>query len=389
MFNRQFQKFCDAFFVAIGLFCFGLPFSTATAESVSVRATFEVPYETGIFSDKPSNEFRQAALTKAKAEVWKAYQAKLDSSRQGDVERNRSAIETRLDDLVTNLNMLDEQVLVDAKRVRYTVRASVNSGLLITLLNSSSSQSAGGSLGSQFGFLFIPRKQAEAESFDPNVSKTAKAIQAGSTKRVSKDQVTELEGGLSEQTLEGVEKKSALQVSKSGSVKRKSQAVTWEVTESKGVVTEVSKVLTEAGFRPASFDKIMSECSDTEVDELIESVTQSKTLNFNRTNNKAVREALQECGIRFFSLGFLDVDSIEPDSQSGGWKVRVAVNVRVSDYGPVWSGAQRIPSDVASIQEFSNGLGRTEEDARDNALREAGRKAALILSSQLRAQGLN
>ena len=160
MFNRQFQKFCDAFFVAIGLFCFGLPFSTATAESVSVRATFEVPYETGIFSDKPSNEFRQTALTKAKAEVWKAYQAKLDSSRQGDVERNRSAIETRLDDLVTNLNMLDEQVLVDAKRVRYTVRASVNSGLLITLLNSSSSQSAGGSLGSQFGFLFIPRKQA-------------------------------------------------------------------------------------------------------------------------------------------------------------------------------------------------------------------------------------
>jgi hypothetical protein len=111
-------------------------------------------------------------------------------------------------------------------------------------------------------------------------------------------------------------------------------------------------------------------------------------MNFTRNNLKAVSAALKECKVRFFGVGYLDIDSIQRDEQTGGWLVRVAVNVNVRDYGAVHSGERRVAATVATVQESSSGIGRTQEAARDSALQAAGRQAATIVASQLRAKGL-
>ena len=65
------------------------------AYAASVRVTFDVPYESGWFSNKPSDEFRQKAMGQAKLEVWKSYQGRLDSSKLAEIEKSRSSIEAR------------------------------------------------------------------------------------------------------------------------------------------------------------------------------------------------------------------------------------------------------------------------------------------------------
>jgi hypothetical protein len=315
------------------------------------------------------------------------YQSKLDRSKLQELERNRTEIEARLSDLVTNLTVVDEQVVKDSRIVKYTVRATVNTSLLETLLQSSSgvAQSGGGSL---VGFLFVPRRQAETKEFDATVTKTVRATAAQSTENVNSDEVSETGGGVEERTTQGTEARTALRTTTSGSTTRRAAQSTWEIVEAIGVDAEVNKVLTESGYEAATFDDILSECGKGSADDIISDLVNSQTMNFGRDNNRIVNEALKECEVRFFGVGFLTIDSIQQDNQSGGWMVRVAVNVNVRDYGPVHAGERRVAATVATVQETSSGLGRTQESATDSALQDAGRKAATIISSQLRSKGL-
>lgn len=357
------------------------------ASAASVRASYDVPYETGLFGNTPSADFKSKALDTGRLEVWKVYQSRLDSSKLQELERNRAAVEARLPDIVTNLNILDEQVIKDSRIVKYTVRATINTTFLETLLQGASgvAESGGGSL---VGFLFVPRRQAETKVFDATVTTTVRATAAESTENVISDEIGETGAGIEERTTQGTEARAALRTTTSGSTTRRAAQSTWEIVEAIGVDAEVNKVLTESGYEAATFDDILAECGQGEADDIISDLVNSQTMNFGRDNNRIVGEALRECEVRFFGVGFLTIDSIERDNQTGGWMVRVAVNVNVRDYGPVHAGERRVAATVATVQESSSGLGRTQESATDSALQDAGRKAASIISSQLRSKGL-
>lgn len=374
-------------FLVLSVFCLALIFP-GVANASSVRASFDIPYDAGIFSSEPSAEFKSKALDRGRLEVWRAYQVKLDSTKIVDIERNKASIEARLGDIVTNLSIIDERVVKDSRIVKYTVRGTVNTILLDTLL-----QAAGGGVtasggGSLFGFLFVPRMQAETEELDATVTKAAKATAAKSRESVTSDQVKEVDGGVEERTIEGAEVKTGAKVTTSGSATRRAAQSSWTAVEAKGVDAEVNKVLTESGFESSSFNDILAECGEGSADGLIDELVNSKTMNFTRNNFKTVSAALKECKVRFFGVGYLDIDSIQKDDQTGGWLVRVSVNVNVRDYGAVHSGDKRVATTVATVQESTSGIGRTQEAARDSALQAAGRQAATIVASQLRSKGL-
>lgn len=371
------------------LFFLGLMliFFAQTAWAASLRVSFDMPYESGLFSKSPTPEFKARALDRAKLEIWKAYQVRLDSSKMKDVERNRPALEARLNDIVIDLSVLEEQVIQDARMVKYTVRATVNATLVDTLLSSAIGSAPSGK-GSTFGFLFVPRQQSETKEFDASVTKGTQATVATQRSTVSSDQVREVEGGVEEKSMDGTEKRVGVKATTSGSVTRKAAESTWVVVESKGVDAEVTKILTENGFESSPFGDVLAQCGKGSADDLIADLVSSRTMNFNRENIRTVNDALKECEVRYFGVGFLDIDSIQRDNQTGGWMVRVAVNVNVRDYGPVFSGERRIAGTVATVQETSSGIGRTQESARDSALQEAGRRAATVVMSQMRAKGL-
>ena len=120
--------------------CFFWLFALVNAvDAASIKTSFDAPYETGIFSSSPSADFKSKALERGRAEIWKAYQTKLDSTKLADIEKNKVTIEARLSDIITNVLVIDEQVVKDSRIVRYTVRGTINTTLVDTLL-----QAAGG-----------------------------------------------------------------------------------------------------------------------------------------------------------------------------------------------------------------------------------------------------
>jgi hypothetical protein len=139
------------FFVFAFLF-----FALTAAHSASIRVTFEVGFESGFFSEKPTDESRKKMLPTARMEVWKSYIGRQDSALIDIAEKNKELIYKRLEDIVTGLEFVDEQVDKTAKRMKITVRATVNDNTLNSVIASASGASATGQ-GSAFGFLIIPR----------------------------------------------------------------------------------------------------------------------------------------------------------------------------------------------------------------------------------------
>ena len=361
-------------------------FLSVSTHAASVRVTFDIGYESGLFSSKPDAEFRAKALKQAELEVWKVYQGRMDSSKISDVERHRAVIESRLNDFITNLEIIDESVDESNKRVKYTVRAQVNDTLVGSIIMQASGGAKPSGSGSVFAFLFVPRMQSETTEFDASVSKTAKVTAAKQVKSVSKDSVAEIEGGVSEKSVEGQEVKAGVNAKTSGETTRKAQETSWVIVEAKGVNAEVNKVLTESGFESTSADDMFAaDCAEAESSsqELVDDMMSRSNLTFTKKTSRMLSQTLRSCEAKFFGVGYMDIDSIQKDDQSGGWRVRVSVNVEVKDY------SSKLPRTVATVQEASASIGVSQDSARDKALKDAGRRVAEIIVSQMRAKGLN
>jgi hypothetical protein len=358
---------------------------TGFASAASLRVSVEVGYETGWFSDKPNDETRRRVLPMVKQEIWKNYVGRQDTSTITMVERNRDAFIRRLDDIVTNIEFLDEQVLKDARRLRITVRATVNDNIVNAVIANNSNAVASGQ-GSQFGFLILPRLQSEAKSFDATVSKKATATTKMVNESISADQVKETEGGASERNISGDKVSMTASAKTSGSTVRKSQQAKWRLGNSKNVNASVVKYLSEAGYEPSSYDDIASdpECAaSVKLRDAQQDFMASETAEISGDVRFGVFSAARKCDYKFFAIGTMDIDSIEADRNSGGVRVRVAVNIQVHDIN-----RPRNPVGVSVGPVFFDGVDRQEDGAIDQALSKSAKEASQIIVNQMRAKGL-
>jgi hypothetical protein len=355
------------------------------AVAASLRLTVEVPYESGWFSDKPNEETRRRILPAVKQEIWKNYVGRQDSSTITMVERNRDAFNRRLDDIVTDIQFIEEQVNKDTRRLRITVRATVNDNIVSAVIAGGSNSAATGQ-GSQFGFLILPRLQIEAKGFDATVSKKASATTKLVTERISADQVKESEGGASERNIEGDKVSMTASAKTSGSTVRKSQQVKWKLGDSKNLNASVSKYLTEAGYEPSLYDDIASDpqCAATvKSKEVEQNFLASDSAQIEGDVRFAVFSAARKCDYKFFAIGTMDIDSIEADRDSGGVRVRVEVNIMVHDIQ-----RPRNPTVVSVGPIFIDDVDRLQEGAISKALVKSSKEATQIIVNQMRAQGL-
>ena len=363
---------------------FGVLLSVATlgsAIAASVRTTFEVSYESGFFSDSPNEETRKKVLPAARAEVWKSYVGKQDTSLIRAIEGKREELQKRLDEIVTNVEFIDEQVDKDSKKIRFTVRAVVNDNLVSTLVTSGGAASGAGS---SFGFLILPRIQTEAKSFDATVRKKATATTSLVQENIEAEQVKEAEGGASERGVKGDQVTMTASAKTSGSTTRKAQKVKWGLGDAKDVDANISKYLTESGYEPSAYADVAAECGSVKTAEVRADLLASETAELSDDVRKEVFKAMRECEQRFFAIGTLDFDSIEQDRNSGGVRARASVNVQVYEL------SKRIPRKVASVGPVDYyGVGPREDGARSDALKQAAKEAAQQIVNQLRAKSLN
>ena len=359
----------------------GFLFAASTGFAASVRTTFEVGYETGFFSDSPNEETRKKVLPTARAEIWKSYVGKQDTSLIRAIEGKREELQKRLDEIVTNIEFIDEQVYKGSKKIRFTVRAVVNDNLVSTLVTSGGGASGAGS---SFGFLILPRIQTEARSFDATVKKKASATTSLVTENVDAEQVKEADGGASERVVKGDQVTMTASAKTSGSTTRKAQKVKWGLGDAKDVDANISKYLTESGYEPSSYAYVAAECGSVKTAEVRADLLASETAELSDEVRKEVFKAMRDCEQRFFAIGTLDFDSIEQDRNSGGVRARASVNVQVYEL------SKRIPRRVASVGPVDYyGVGPREDGARSDALKQAAKEAAQQIVNQLRAKNLN
>lgn len=355
--------------------------SATTALAASVRTTFEVGYESGFFSDTPNEETRQKVLPAARAEIWKSYVGRQDTSLIRMIEGKRDDLQKRLEEIVTNIEFIDEQVDKDSKKMRFTVRAVVNDNLVTTLVSSGGAASGSGSA---FGFLILPRIQAEAKSFDATVKKKATATTSLVSEKIEAEQVKEAEGGASERGVKGDQVTMTASAKTSGSTTRKAQKVKWGLGDAKDVDASISKYLTESGYEPSAYADVAAECGSVKTAEVRADLLASETAELSDDVRKLVFKAMRDCEQRFFAIGTLDFDSIEQDRNSGGVRARASVNVQVYEL------SKRIPRKVASVGPVDYyGVGPREDGARSDALKQAAKEAAIQIVNQLRAKSLN
>lgn len=362
---------------------------TGTAYAASIRVDFDMPYKKGFFKKEPNDKFRAQAMERALSEIWKKYQARLDSTKLSDIEKSREQIESRIPDFISDLKILEEKVDTKALIVSYSVRGNVNDTLVSTIISELSGDSAASGDGSSFAFLFVARRQGSVTEFEAEISRRAKARGAVQKKtlKTTEDTVSESEEGDGTVEMEaesqGEEVNVGAEIESSGSVTRKADEASWIPIESKGVDAEVNKVLTEAGYEVTPADDLL-ECADSDYtsEDLVTDIMSQSNFRFSKEARGVISDAIKECEVQFFALGYMDVDSIMQDEQSGGWQARVSVNVTVKYY------KRRLPKTVATVQESVRQTGVTQDEARDKALREAGRAAAAIIASQMRSKGL-
>jgi hypothetical protein len=354
---------------------------TSTAIAASVRTTFEIGYESGFFSDSPNAETRKKITPTAKQEIWKSYVGRQDTSAIRMIESKKDEIQKRLDEFVTNLEFIDEQVDKSARKMRFTVRAVVNDNLVTTLLSSGGAKSGEGS---SFGFLILPRIQAEAKSFDATVVKKASATTSLVSEKIEAEQIKESEGGASERAIQGDQVTMKASAKTSGSTTRKAQKVKWSVGDAKDVYANISKYLTEAGYEPSAYADVAAECGSVKTNDVRADLLASDTAELSDDVRKMVFDAMRKCEQKFFAIGTLDFDSIEQDRNSGGVRARAAVNVQVYEL------SRRIPRKVASVGPVDYyGVGPREDGARSEALKQASKEAAILIVNQLRSKNLN
>lgn len=357
-----------------------LMMSTA-AYAASVRTTFEINYESGFFSDTPNEETRKKIAPTAKQEIWKSYVGRQDTSSIRLIESKKDEVQKRIDDFVTNLEFLDEQIDKSAKKMRFTVRGTVNDNMVATLLSSGGAKSGEGSA---FGFLVLPRIQAEAKSFDAKVVKKASATTSMVTEKLETEQVKETDGGASERGIQGDQVSMKASAKTSGSTTRKSQKVKWALGDAKDVDANISKVLTEAGYEPAAYADVAADCGSVKTNEVRADLLASDTAELSDDVRKLVNDAMRKCEQRFFAVGTLDFDSIEQDRNSGGVRARASVNIKVYDL------SRRPPRTVAAVGPVDYyGVGPREDGARSEALKQAAREAAQQIVNQMRSKNLN
>ena len=360
--------------VLLGIFFFSLNM----AYSASIRVTFDVGFDSGFFSEKPTDESRKKMLPLARMEVWKTYIARQDSALIDIAEKNKETINKRMEDIVTSLEFVDEQIDKNSKRMKITVRATVNDNILNGIIAGASGEVATGQ-GSPFGFLIIPRLQSEATTFDATVKKKASSTAQIKEEKLSAEQVKETDDGSSERNVDGTKVTTTASAKTSGSVKRKAQEAKWVLGDAKDVDASISKYLTEAGFEPSPYANIRSKCKTVKTDEARSDVLSSPSSELSDEVKEAVLDAGEKCKLMLFAIGTLDIDSIESDKNSGGIRARASVNIQVID---LRNDNRPILASVGPV--FYYGAGPQEDGAKAEALKLAAKEASTSIVNQLR-----
>ena len=167
--------------------------------------------------------------------------------------------------------------------------------------------------------------------------------------------------------------------SSSGSTLRQSDKTKYRIISSKAADGAMSQSLTDAGYEAALYKVVGSWCKGVPYRELQETYRTEEELDGEQLQSAML--AAIKCKMKFFALGTMTADVVRDDIQTGLKMVTVRVQ------GEIFNLTDFPPSRVAVIppQQYP-GLGSNQNEARTNALIDAGKEAGLLITKTLQSK---
>lgn len=358
---------------------FGLAVGMANAQVVSVKGSGTVGYSSSLSSSDKEKAYQKAQLSAVETYFAERGQADYEA-----FESNRDRIIENLDDFITNTSVLNEQDKPGINKYTVVVKVSLNETKLNVLMRKSSavSKSLPGSK-SKIVFIFIGREAASVRSFDERVVKRAEFSSTSNQSRTRNTSGSEGENitdnrittDSSRSDTSYGSSKQAVKLETGGSVTRKADDTKYRAFPLADQRSAITSVFSQAGYKVADYDTVMG---DKEIKAIIRDYSSGNDLQ--PSTVRSIYQSLRSNGVPIFVIATLNLDAPVTDPSSGLQREAVRISARALDVND--------GTEIASVPPVLQfGLGVTNRDAIDVALKNGSLAAAKEVVSRLNAVG--
>lgn len=360
---------------------------TANAQVQQARGKASVAYQGKAASADDKARAHMAAQLKA----VEFYYAEAGQSEAESFDAVREKILANPDRFILESTVLAEEDNPDRKQYTVAVRVALNVANLRNAVKSNSAVVKGGAANrSPLAFLFVSRQIDSMKAYDDRVYKRVdeSGRVKGSTAESEKGTEGEKIGGgqitttASKSTAQSAAFERSRSVETGGSTTRKSAESTWRLIPSANLAQVFTSTFARAGFKVSEAAMVEPYTGGHFKVAAVENDYKSG-MDLKSATLASMVSGMRTAQIPYVALGTLDVGMADKDPQTGLVRVAVTVNGKILDI------SQTIPDTIASVGPVQYaGVGPSEEEARNNALKLAANNAARELTSQVTNLGV-
>jgi len=345
--------------------------SASNAQTVTVKGLGTVKYSGYLGSGD-----KDKAYLKAQESALENYFSERGQADYEAFDANRDKIMGDIDSFSTGTVVLNEQDQSSMNRYSVSVRVSINETKLNVLMRKSSAvaKAPPGSK-SKIVFIFVGREAASIRSFDARVVKRAEVNTTGSKSTSGTEGESITDSRISTNSSRTDNASAAIRTETGGSTTRKSDDTSYRTFPLSDQRSNITSVFSQAGYKVIDSDMALS-------DKDIKAITKdfSTGSDLSQSTIRGIYQSLKAGGVPVFVLATLTLGAPTLDSSSGMARAGVRIAARALDV----SDGSEIAS-VPSVNQF--GLGQTNDEARDKALKDGAMASAKEVVSRLNAIG--
>lgn len=371
----------------------------AAAQIHQARGQASVDYKgaLGMFDRKEAPAaVKEKARQDAALKAVEAYYAEAGQSESANFDTIRRKILEEPGRYILDTTVISENDNVAESRYSVVVRVGLN------VANLRNAVQAGSAVGrsaeaekSALSFVFVSREVSSTKTFDDRVYKRQDASAQVSASRQDRNTLTEKTsegesvrrsqvntyGSQSRTQDQGTDAsvKSTVTTETGGSTLTRASESTWRLLPSANLNQVFVAQFSQAGYdviEAAMVESATFKVADIENDYKSGNDPQPRTM-------RAITDGMKQAQIPLIALGTLDAELPTRDPQTGLQRVSVTVTAKILD---VTRPIARTRAAVGPV--MYAGVGRTPEEARGNALKQAASSAAQELSSRMTTMGM-
>jgi hypothetical protein len=357
----------------------------ANAQYVNLKGTASIKIQ----GPAVTPDEKDKAITSATMNAIERYFSEKGESQNQTYDSNEEKIQSNLEKLVQNTNLLSEQLQADTKRYQITVKIELNEARLKNIVKSGTPATmAVDGQKSNIVYVFIARQANSVKSYDSRVVKigqsTINSDATGSSKVVGtegeKISGNQISTNASKTVSNKVDVTATVKNESGGSVTNKRDEIGYQILPMAAYKPSVTSIFTQSGFSVLDSDFVLNA---TDLKGINSDFANGNDISTNSLKNIAKTLQASKEKIKYFVMATIDVGLGGADPSSGMKRVGVQISARVIN---VESGIPKDVASVAPIQQAS--LGTDEVSATTTALKKGAEIASREIISQLNNAGI-